>query len=169
MTDGVVSSAGEEIQVVAFYLKEEEFAVDIQQLREVLKFTSITPLPRTSDFIEGVINLRGEVIPVIDLRKRFGMEEKEKDDKTRIIIVEIDSNLIGLIVDQVSEVLHLTNDQIEPPPGDVTGTRTDFIMGIGKIEQRLIILLKPAEIITRTEKIQLEKASLEAIKNTSNL
>ncbi len=167
MTDSVLGSTSEEIQVVAFYLQEEEFAVDIQQLREVLKFTDITPLPRTSDFIEGVINLRGEVIPVIDLRKRFGMEQKEKDDRTRIIIVEIDSNLIGLIVDQVSEVLHLTNDQIEPPPGDVTGTRTDFIMGIGKIGQRLIILLNPTEIVTATEKIQLEKAALDAIKNTA--
>ncbi|UNC91775.1 chemotaxis protein CheW [Candidatus Contubernalis alkaliaceticus] len=153
-----------EIQVVAFCLEDEEFAIDIQQLREVLKYTDITPLPQTSQFIEGVINLRGEVIPVIDLRKRFGLDSGEQDSHTRIIIVEIREDLIGLIVDQVSEVLHLTGEQIEPPPSSVSGCIIDFIQGIGKIAERLIIILKPEKIISSQERVPLDQIIIEDIK-----
>lgn len=145
----------EDLQVVAFYLKDEEFAVDIQQLREVLKYVNITPLPQAGDFIEGVINLRGDVIPVIDLRKRFGIGDNVTNDSTRIIIVEIDSDLMGFVVDQVSEVLHFQLDQIQEPPKGLLGTDVGFIRGIGKKENRLIIILKPESIVSTAEKVEL--------------
>lgn len=151
-----VQTVKEDLQVVAFCLKDEEFAIDIQQLREVLKYVNITPLPQSAEFIEGVINLRGDVIPVIDLRKRFSISDGAVNTKTRIIIVEISGSLLGLVVDQVSEVLHFSADQIQDPPKGMLGTKTDFIQGIGKKENRLIIILKPDKIISSTEKIELD-------------
>lgn len=144
-----------ELQLVAFILQGEEFAVDIQKVREVLKVTQITPLPQSLDFIEGVINLRGEVIPVVDLRKRFRIRDAEKTDHARIIIVEIEESLVGLIVDSVTEVLHLTSAAVEPPPRRLVGTRTDFISGVGKLGERLIIILDLDKILSSEEHLEL--------------
>lgn len=152
--------AREEVQLVAFILEGEEFAVDIQQVREVLKMTQVTPLPQSADFIEGVINLRGEVIPVVDLRKRFELSAGERTDQTRIIIVEIEENEVGLIVDSVSEVLRIPEKNIQPPPATVAGTRTDLIEGVGKLDERLIIILRLEKILTTSEKIALEEVKL---------
>jgi len=149
-----------EVQMVAFKLEKEEFAVNIQQVREVLKMTQVTPLPRSARFIEGVINLRGEVIPVVDLRKRFELETQENKEETRIIIVEIRDNKVGLIVDSVTEVLRLPASSIQPPPSGIAGTRTDFIKGVGKIDDRLLILLNLEKILTTEEKIALEEVTL---------
>ncbi len=157
----------EDLQVVAFCLKDEEFAIDIQQLREVLKYVNITPLPQAAEFIEGVINLRGDVIPVIDLRKRFSINDGSIDAKTRIIIVEISGSLLGLVVDQVSEVLHFPADQIQDPPKGMLGAKTDFIQGIGKKESRLIIILKPDKILSSTEKIDLDDLQVQDMEETA--
>lgn len=159
MTDGK-NKTDSEIQMVAFKLEKEEFAVNIQQVREVLKMTQVTPLPRSARFIEGVINLRGEVIPVVDLRKRFELETQENKEETRIIIVEIRDNKVGLIVDSVTEVLRLPASSIQPPPSGIAGTRTDFIKGVGKIDDRLLILLNLEKILTTEEKIALEEVTL---------
>lgn len=146
-----------EVQLVAFILENEEFAVNIQQVREVLKLTRITPLPRSFDFIEGVINLRGDIIPVIDLRKRFGLKNaEERDDNSRIIIVEVEDNEVGLIVDSVTEVIRLDRELIQLPPSNVAGARTDLIQGVGKLEDRLIIILNLEKILTSEEQIALE-------------
>ena len=149
-------SARKDLQVVAFGLKNEEFAIDIQQLREVLKYVNITPLPQSAEFIEGVINLRGDVIPVVDLRKRFGISEGSVDTKTRIIIVEISGSLLGLVVDQVSEVLHFPADQIQDPPKGMLGSKSGFIEGIGKKDNRLIIILEPDKVISSDERVELD-------------
>lgn len=148
--------AGHELQLVAFCLQGEEFAVDIQKVREVLKITQITPLPQSLDFIEGVINLRGEVIPVVDLRKRFRIAGSGETGKNRIIIVEIQENLVGLIVDSVTEVLHLTASAVEPPPRRLAGTRTDFIQGVGKLGDRLLIILDLEKILSSEEQYVLD-------------
>ncbi|MBS3886887.1 MAG: chemotaxis protein CheW [Dethiobacter sp.] len=150
----------EELQLVAFFLQGEEFAVDIQRVREVLKLPPITPLPQSLDFIEGVINLRGEVIPVIDLRKRFRLADAAKSEKARIIIVEIDEGMVGLIVDSVTEVLHLNPSAIEPPPRRLAGTRTEFISGVGKLGDRLIIILHLEKILSAEEQLEMEHLQL---------
>ncbi len=150
----------DELQLVAFFLQGEEFAVDIQRVREVLKLPPITPLPQSLDFIEGVINLRGEVIPVIDLRKRFRLADAAKSEKARIIIVEIDEGMVGLIVDSVTEVLHLNPSAIEPPPRRLAGTRTEFISGVGKLGDRLIIILHLEKILSAEEQLEMEHLHL---------
>jgi purine-binding chemotaxis protein CheW len=150
-----------EVQMVAFKLDEEEFAVDIHQVREVLKMAVVTPLPQSASFIEGVINLRGEIIPVIDLRKRFELSEWERNEQTRIIIVEIRDSYVGLIVDSVTEVLRFTSANIQPPPSKVAGTRTDLIEGVGKIGERLLIILNLEKILTSEEKIALDDIIIE--------
>lgn len=149
-----------EVQMVAFKLEKEEFAVDIQQVREVLKMTQVTPLPQSAYYIEGVINLRGEVIPVVDLRKRFELTEEARNEQTRIIIVEIKGNDVGLIVDSVTEVLRFPAAAIQPPPSRIAGTRADLIKGVGKIEDRLLIVLDLEKILTTEEVIALDEITL---------
>ena len=150
-----------EVQMVAFKLEKEEFAVDIQQVREVLKMTRVTPLPQSAHYIEGVINLRGEVIPVVDLRKRFELPVGERGEQTRIIIVEIQNSNVGLIVDSVTEVLRFSSSAIQPPPTRVAGTRTDLIKGVGKVGDRLLIILNLEKIITTEEAISLEEIVID--------
>ncbi len=152
--------ASKEVQMVAFKLKAEEFAVDIHQVREVLKMTQVTPLPQSAHYIEGVINLRGEVIPVVDLRKRFELSEEKRNEQTRIIIVEITGNDVGLIVDSVTEVLRFSATAIQAPPTRIAGTRTDLIKGVGKIHDRLLIILNLEKILTSEEIIALDEITL---------
>ncbi|NMB40927.1 MAG: purine-binding chemotaxis protein CheW [Firmicutes bacterium] len=159
--DAIVKNKNDaETQIVAFKLEEEEFAINIHHVREVLKMTQVTPLPQSAYFIEGVINLRGEVMPVIDLRKRFELDVGERGEDTRIIIVEIQENKVGLIVDSVTEVLRLSSTEIQPPPSKIAGTRTDFIKGVGKIDDRLLIILDMDKILTTEEVISMEEITL---------
>ncbi|HOB28443.1 MAG TPA: chemotaxis protein CheW [Bacillota bacterium] len=145
-----------EIQVVAFVLNNEEFACDINNVREVLKMVKVTPLPQSLKFVEGVINLRGEVIPVVDLRKRFNLPEVDYSERSRIIIVEVGSSQVGLIVDEVSEVLRLSSSQIQASPSGITGGDNELIVGVGKIEQRLLIILNLEYILSTEEQLALE-------------
>jgi purine-binding chemotaxis protein CheW len=149
-----------EVQMVIFKLEKEEFAVDINQVREVLNLTQITPLPRSPHYIEGVINLRGEVIPVIDLRKRFGLPDLENGERARVIIVEIQSNNVGLTVDSVTEVLRYSAGAIQAPPSRGIGSRTDFIKGIAKLEERLLTILNLEKILTTDEVISMEEVTV---------
>ncbi len=151
-----------EVQMVAFKLEKEEFAVNIHQVREVLKMSRVTPLPQSANYIEGVINLRGEVIPVVDLRKRFELPVGERGEQTRIIIVEIQNSNVGLIVDSVTEVLRFSSSAIQPPPARVAGTRTDLIKGVGKVADRLLIILNLEKILTTEEVISLEEVTIDS-------
>jgi purine-binding chemotaxis protein CheW len=148
-----------ETQLVVFVLASEEFACNIADVREVLKMIRVTPLPRSLDFVEGVINLRGEVIPVIDLRKRFNLPTVERTDESRIIIVEVEERMVGLTVDSVSEVIRLSNKQIQEAPNQVAGEQTNLIMGVGKIDERMLIILCLERILTSEEQIALEDIS----------
>ena len=150
-----------EVQLIAFYLKEEEFAVEIHQVKEVLRLGKITPIPQTLDFVEGVIDLRGEVIPIIDLRKRFDLCIGERNGEARIAIVEINGKDMGLIVDSMNEVLRLPEEQIHPPPDGIAGARTDLIKAVGKKDERLIILLNLGKILTTEERISLEEVTIK--------
>jgi purine-binding chemotaxis protein CheW len=149
-----------ETQLVVFVLAKEEFACNIADVREVLKMIRVTPLPRSLDFVEGVINLRGEVIPVIDLRKRFGLPAVERTDESRIIIVEVEERMVGLTVDSVSEVIRLSNKQIQEAPNQVAGEQTNLIMGVGKIDERMLIILNLERILTSEEQIALDDLSI---------
>ena len=131
----------DELQLVIFDLAEETYGVNIGSVREIIRMQEITKVPRTPDFVEGVINLRGKVIPVIDLRKRFGFTQAEATKDTRIVVVDIGGTDIGVVVDAVTEVLRLPSGAVEPPTGVITTTDSDYLLGIAKLETRLIILL----------------------------
>ncbi|GBD95520.1 MAG TPA: chemotaxis protein CheW [Nitrospirae bacterium] len=129
------------LQLVTFTLANEEYAVDILNVQEINRTTEITNVPNAPGYVEGVVNLRGRVIPVINLRKKFGLPEKNADDTTRIIIMDIQGVTNGLIVDSVSEVLRIPSDIVEPSPPVTSNTSRMFIKGIAKLEKRLIILI----------------------------
>lgn len=135
-----VATLPEVLQIVTFKLDDEEYGVDILKVQEINRMTEITAMPKAPFSVEGVINLRGKVIPVINLRKKFGLGEKDIDSQSRIIVVDTGST-VGLIVDSVSEVLRISSEIIEPPPPITGGMGSEYIMGIGKLEDRLIILL----------------------------
>ena len=151
-------SANEEIlQLVSFKLGTEEYGVNILQVQEINRMTEITRVPNTPTYVEGVINLRGKVIPIIDLRKRLQMPSKEYDTSTRIIVVELVDKVLGFIVDSVSEVLRISsNVVVEPPPG-VSATKSDYITGVGKLENRLIILLDLEKTLSHEEQTSLQE------------
>ncbi|KAF0217436.1 MAG: purine-binding chemotaxis protein [Geobacteraceae bacterium] len=132
-------------QYLTFKLEEEVFALDIGKVREVLDFTTLTKVPQTPEFMRGVINLRGSVVPVVDMRLKFGMTETDKTLNTCIIIVEIavdgECTVIGAMADSVQEVIDLEPEQIEPPPRIGTKLNTEFIRGMGKRDDQFIIIL----------------------------
>ncbi len=144
------------LQLVSFKLGDEEFGVDIMQVQEIIRMQNITSVPNAPDFVEGVINLRGRVIPIIDLRKRFGLEQKAHDKSTRIIVVKVDEITVGLVVDEVSEVLRIPKETVEPPPPIVAGVESEYISGVGKLEDRLLILLDLSKTLSKEEKASLE-------------
>ncbi len=129
------------LQLVTFSIGEEEFGVDILKVQEIIRTMEITKVPRAQDFVEGVINLRGKVIPIIDLRRRFGLDSKPHDKHTRIIVIEINNMIVGFVVDSVSEVLRIPASTVEPPPPVVAGLESEYISGVGKLHDRLLILL----------------------------
>lgn len=140
-----VAGITETTQYLTFKLDDEIFALDIGKVREVLDFTAVTKVPRTPDFMRGVINLRGSVVPVVDMRLKFGMSVTEKTVNTCIIIVEIDldgdGTVLGALADSVQEVVDLEPDRIEPPPRIGTRLKTEFIKGMGKRGDNFIIIL----------------------------
>lgn len=151
----------EEIQLVVFILSDEEFGVKITNVREIVRLLPIIPIPKVPAFLEGVINLGGEILPVIDLAKRFYVSPTERTDKTRIMVAEFAGKTAGLIVDEVSEVLRIPVENIEHTPGLVKScVHTDFIKGVGKIEDRLIILLDLDEVLNMEEKEELTTMEL---------
>ncbi|MBI5468350.1 MAG: chemotaxis protein CheW [Deltaproteobacteria bacterium] len=142
----------EVLQLVTFRLGNEEFSLDILKVQEIIRHMDLTRVPKTPEFVDGVINLRGRVIPVLDLRKRFGLPKDENTNETRIIVVDVDNRTVGLKVDAVSEVLRLPADTVEPPPAIITGVESEYIKGVGKLDGRLLILLDVAKILTCTER-----------------
>jgi purine-binding chemotaxis protein CheW len=151
---------GRILQLVTFKLENEEFGVDILKVQEINKMMNITKIPNAPSFIEGVINLRGKIIPVIDLRKRLGFHNKAYDQSTRIIVVELDGLVLGFIVDSVSEVLRVPGNTIEPPPSIVAGVESDYIEGVGKLNDRLLILLELKKIFASTERKDIENVEM---------
>ncbi|HVA37785.1 MAG TPA: chemotaxis protein CheW [Candidatus Dormibacteraeota bacterium] len=147
---------GETIQVVSFSLGNEEYGVDIGQVQEINRMVQITHVPRAPHFMEGVINLRGQLIPIIDLRARFGMARAEHTKNTRIVVTEIGAKRVGMVVDAVSEVLRVPAEQVEEAPEMISGVETEYIRGVGKLDERLIIMLDLQRVISASEKRELE-------------
>jgi purine-binding chemotaxis protein CheW len=144
------------LQLVSFKIGEEEFGVDILKVQEINRMLAITKVPNAPVFVEGVVNLRGRIIPVVDLRCRLGMPSIEHNSKTRIVVVELENRTVGFIVDEVSEVLRIPRDITEPPPSMVANIEADYITAVGKLEDRLLILLDLDKIFNFEEEKQLE-------------
>ena len=148
-----------ELQVVGFRIGEETFGVRIGSVREIVRVPEITAVPNAPDTIEGVINLRGKIIPVMDLRKRFGQTETQPDKKNRILVVELDNKLVGLIVHSASEVLKIPPSEIESPGSVFADGESGYVTGVGKLKGRLIILLDISKLLHRPEFKKLEEAA----------
>ena len=138
-------------QLVTFSIGEEEFGVNILQVQEIIRTMKITNIPRAPEFVEGVINLRGKVIPIVDMRRRFGLEPKEHDKNTRMIVIENETLIVGFVVDSVSEVLRMPASSMQPPPATVAGLDSGYIDGVGKLDDRLLILLNLDSLLNNDE------------------
>ena len=140
------------LQLVIFQLGGEEFGVDIMQVQEILRMPEATRIPQSPEYVKGVINLRGKIIVVINLDTRFGMQTKEIDDDSRIIVAEVGENIMGMIVDSVSEVMRLPTSSIESAPEIVASKiGAEYIKGVGKLEDRLLILLDLERVLNENE------------------
>ena len=150
-----VSTITETSQYLTFKLEDEVFALDISKVREVLDFTTVTKVPQTPEFMLGVINLRGSVVPVVDMRLKFGLSRTEKTVNTCIIIVEVgidgETTVLGALADSVQEVMDLEPDQIEPPPQIGTRLKTRFIKGMGRRDNHFIIILDIDRVFSADE------------------
>lgn len=147
-----------EEQLVVFQLDGQTYGVDIARVFEIIRMESITTVPKAPKFVEGVIKLRGSIIPIIDLRKRFNLSPAESTANSRIIIVEMGGTIVGMIVDAVSEVLSVSRSNIEPPPAVVSGLDSAYLRGIALWQERLVILLDLEKILAEKEQQQLKKA-----------
>ncbi|MDA8178040.1 MAG: chemotaxis protein CheW [Desulfobacteria bacterium] len=145
------------IQLVTFRLGEEEYGVDILKVHEINRMMDITSVPNAPDCIEGVINLRGKVIPVINLRKKFGLPHRQADARSKIVVVDV-GKAAGIIVDSVSEVLRIASDVIEPPPPMTASIGSEYILGVGKLKDRLLILLDIGRLLGAAEGDMMVKA-----------
>lgn len=153
-----------EYQLVVFKVGDEEFGVDISQVREIVRLVQITYMPKAPAFIEGVVNLRGQVVAIIDLAKRLGITSKPRGEATRIVIVEIEDNTVGMIVDSVSEVLRLPSEDIEDIPTLIdTEVPEHYLRGVGKLQERLLVLLDLNKILS-PEEVQHVERQVRSIK-----
>jgi len=148
---------GEELKVIVFALADEHYGIEVEKVRTIERMMPITRVPKTPAFIKGVINLRGVVIPVLDLRGRFGLEGTEPTDNSRIIIVAANDLEVGFIVDSANDVIDIDSDTIDSPPEVVGGIKAKYLRGVAKLpDSRLLIMLNLAEVLSRDEIIQLE-------------
>ena len=156
-TDGTQHDAstgsGDLLQLVSFHVGDEEFGLDILRVQEIIRIQPLTRVPNLPDYIDGVINLRGKVIPVIGLRKRLGLDKQNSDKRTRIVVVDVHGQVLGFVVDSVSEVLRIHTDTVEPTPrlGKVD---RDYISGVGKLDSRLLLLLDLEQLMSESEIVE---------------
>ena len=149
-------------QIVSFRLADEEYGLDIMKVQEIILIGQITHMPQTPDFVRGLINLRGQVIPIIDLRSRFDFPAGEKSESQRIIVVNVGTRTMGIVVDEVDQVLRVKAEDIEPPPTSVKGIKHDFITGLVKQENKLVILLDIEHLLTEKDATAVAEAASNA-------
>ncbi|GFN31873.1 chemotaxis protein CheW [Paenibacillus xylaniclasticus] len=149
---------GEELKVIVFALGEEQYGIEVDKVRTIERMQPITRVPKAPGFIKGVINLRGIVVPVLDLRGRFGLEETAATENSRIIIVAANELEVGFIVDSANDVIDIDSDMIDSPPEVIGGIKAKYLQGIAKIgDSQLLIMLNLSEVLNRKEIIQLEQ------------
>lgn len=152
-------SEGELLQLVTFVVGTEEFAVPILAVQEINRMMQITRVPQSPAFVQGVINLRGKIIPVVDLRERFGLPHKDATSENRIVVVEVSGRVIGFMVDKVNEVLRIQSTIVEPPPPMVCGIDSEYVQSVGKLEDRLLILLDLDRLFGAEAAAQLDRVA----------
>jgi len=155
-------AVGTEFQFVVFKLGNEEYGVPITQVKEINRLTATTKVPRSPVFVEGIINLRGQIIPIIDMKKRFDLPLTEYTGDARIIVIQVGDHTFGVEVDSVSEVLRINSSSIEPAPHIVCGIDSRYITGVAKVGQRLLILLDLDKLLSDEEKMQLQGMEIES-------
>ncbi len=138
---GIPDRTAENIQLIGFRLAAEEYAIEITKVREIIRPVPVTRLPRAPDYVLGLINLRSEVIPVVDLRRRLGLPSREPSDDARVVVADVGGKTWGMTVDAVSEVLRIAEDRIVPPPPSVAGPGREYLTGLVQLDDRLLILL----------------------------
>lgn len=146
----------DELKVIIFELMNKEYAIEVDAVQGIERIISITRVPKTPSYVKGVINLRGVVTPIVDLRERFLLEPKEMDDSTRIIIVSLEDYDVGLIVDGANDVLDIPVSSIEPQPEVVGTIQSDFITGVAKVEKRLFVMLDLSKILEPIKRVEVE-------------
>jgi purine-binding chemotaxis protein CheW len=146
-------ATAELLQLVSFQVGHEEFGMDILKVQEIIRAQELTRVPNLPEFVDGIINLRGRVIPVIGLRKCFGLDARQEDKDRRIVVVEVNGMILGFVVDAVSEVLRVSQDTIEPPP-KLGKVERDYISGIAKLDARLLLLLDLDRLMTQAEQME---------------
>jgi purine-binding chemotaxis protein CheW len=147
------------LQLVSFVIGSEEFGIDILCVQEINRMLQITKVPNAPEYVSGIINLRGRVIPVIDLRHRLGLPPKDTDHNTRIIVIEVCGKTVGFIVDSVKEVIRIPQNITETPPEIVAGINSEFIKAVGKLSDRLLILIDLEKILSAAELTGLSSAA----------
>jgi purine-binding chemotaxis protein CheW len=153
----MTQTTNEIIQLVSFELDGEDYGIDVLTVREIIRMPSITKMPNTPDYLDGIINLRGTVVPIISLRKRFGLSERTEDRQSRILVMEVGDSLTGFTVDAVAEVIRISSSEIQPPPGIVQGsTAQECITGVINRAERLLIVLDLNRLFSDEEKAAFE-------------
>ncbi len=157
------TTSDSELQLVVFNVGKEEFGVEIMKVQEIIRMTNITRIPQAPEYIRGIINLRGRIIVVLNLNVIMGMDTKEQDENTRIVVANIDETVMGFIVDSVSEVIRLPEKNVEPAPAVIASKiGTEYVQGVGKMEDRLLILLDLDKILGGNQLLSVQKISMEA-------
>ncbi len=162
-TQNAGTASNGELQLVVFTIGSEEFGVEIMNVQEIIRMTNITKIPQAPGYIRGIINLRGRIIVVINLNVIMGMESKEQDENTRIIVASIGDTVMGFVVDSVSEVIRLAQKNVEPaPPVIASRIGTEYVLGVGKLDNRLLILLNMDKLLGEKEIHSIKNMSTEA-------
>ncbi len=157
------TTANGELQLVVFTIGSEEFGVEIMNVQEIIRMTNITRIPQAPGYIRGIINLRGKIIVVINLNVVMGMEIKEQDENTRIIVASIGETVMGFVVDSVSEVIRLPEKNVEPAPAVIASRiGTEYVLGVGKLDNRLLILLNLGKVLGVNELHNIQSISNDA-------
>jgi len=163
----MAQAAREEVQLAVFTLMGQPYSIDIMKIKQIIRPLKISRLPKAPDFLEGVINLRGVVIPVIDMRKRFGMPRREEDQETKVIIAAVERKTVGVIVDDVTEIISMPKNRVQPPPRVVKGIESTYLKGVCRHKDEILMILDLDQILSAEEKITLTELSRSAAQKTN--
>lgn len=156
-------SQGDDIQVVVFRVGGQEFAFNVFHVRRILRHEAPSPLPKAPAFLEGILQVQGAVVPVIDLRKRFELADARTREETRMMVIECEGLIVAVVVDAVLEVLRISSEAVTMPPAVVRGLAAEYIQGIISVGARMVVLLQTARLLTSTERIALETVHVEPV------